>query len=73
MSSVRKTHFRVVTCALEAPKPEWGRAPIMPSALVQAALESDPAAKAQVLAVNAMTPLERALACFQRSILARNS
>ena len=53
------------------PEPEWGRAPIMPSALVQAALETDPAAKAQVLAVNAMTPLERALACFQRSILAR--
>ena len=43
----------------------------MPSALVQAALETDPAGKAQVLAVNAMTPLERALACFQRSILAR--
>ena len=47
------------------------QAPPMPSALVQAALESDPAAKAQVLAVNAMTPLERALASFQRSILAR--
>jgi hypothetical protein len=57
----------------EMPEPEWGRAPIMPSALVQAALETDPAAKAQVLAVNAMTPLERALACFQRSILARDS
>jgi hypothetical protein len=57
----------------EAQEPEWGRAPIMPSALVQAALESDPVAKAQVLAVNAMTPLERALACFQCSILARDS
>jgi hypothetical protein len=45
----------------------------MPSALAQAALESDPAAKARVLAGNAMTPLERALACFQRSILARDS
>ena len=44
-----------------------------PSALVQAALEGDPAAKAQVLAVDAMTPLERALASFQRSILARDS
>ena len=33
---------------LEAPEPEWGRAPIMPSALAQAALETDPAAKAQV-------------------------
>ena len=32
-----------------------------------------PVAKAQVLTVNAMTPLERALACFQRSILARDS
>jgi hypothetical protein len=30
----------------------------MRSALVQAALEGDPAAKAQVLTVNAMTPLE---------------
>ena len=39
----------------------------------QAALEGDPAAKAQVLAVNAMTPLELALACFQCSILARDS
>jgi hypothetical protein len=44
-----------------------------PSALVQAALETDPVAKAQVLAGNAMTPLERALASFQRSILARDS
>ena len=51
----------------------WGATPPLPSALVQAALEADPAAKAQVLAVNAMTPLERALACFQRSILARDS
>ena len=32
-----------------------------------------PFAKAQVLAVNAMTTLERALACFQRSINARNA
>ena len=46
----------------EAPEPEWGRTPIMPSALAQAALEDDPAAKAQVLTVSAMTPLERALA-----------
>jgi hypothetical protein len=45
----------------------------MPSALDLAALEDDPAAKAQVLTVNAMTPLERALACVQRSILARDS
>jgi hypothetical protein len=57
-----------------APWPEtWGATPPLPSALVQAALETDPATKAQVLAVNAMTPLERALACFQRSILARDS
>jgi hypothetical protein len=57
-----------------SPWPEtWGATPPMPSALVQAALESDPAAKAQVLAVDAMTPLERALASFQRSILARDS
>jgi hypothetical protein len=56
------------------PPPEPPAAPWrMPSALVQAALESDPAAKARVLAVNAMTPLERALASFQRSILARDS
>ena len=56
------------------PWPEtWGAIPPPPSALVQAALEGDPAAKAQVLAVNAMTPLERALASFQHSILARNS
>ena len=47
--------------------------PATPSALVLAALEGDPAGKARVLAVNAMTPLERALACFQRSILARDS
>ena len=51
----------------------WGEPAPMPSALIQAALETDPAAKAQVLAVNARTPLERALACFQRSILARDS
>ena len=38
----------------------------LPSALVQAALEGDPAG-------NALTPLERALASFQRSILARDS
>jgi hypothetical protein len=57
----------------EAPEPEWGRAPIMPSALVLAALEGDPAAKAQVLAASARTPLERALASFQHSILARDS
>jgi hypothetical protein len=57
-----------------APWPEtWGATPPIPSALAQAALEGDPAAKAQVLAVNAMTPLERALASFQRSILARDS
>ena len=51
----------------------WGATPPLPSALIQAALEDDPAAKAQVLAANAMTPLERALAGFQRSILARDS
>ena len=51
----------------------WGEATPLPSALAQAALEGDPAAKAQVLAVNARTPLERALACFQHSILARDS
>ena len=55
-----------------APWPDtWGAMPPMLSAVVQAALESDPAAKAQVLAVSAMTPLEHALASFQRSILAR--
>ena len=68
-----ETGWRGYRPPLEAPEPEWGQAPIMPSALAQAALESDPAAKAQVLAVNAMTPLERALASFQRSILARDS
>ena len=51
----------------------WGDPPPVLSALAQAALETDPAAKAQVLAVNAMTPLERALASFQHSILARDS
>ena len=51
----------------------WGEPAPMPSALVLAALEGDPADKVHVLAVNAMTPLERALACFQRSILARDS
>jgi hypothetical protein len=56
-----------------APWPDTWGAPPLPSALAQAALEGDPAAKAQVLAVSAMTPLERALACFQRSILARDS
>ena len=57
-----------------APWPDtWGEAPRMPSALAQAALESDLAGKVHVLAANAMTPLERALACFQRSILARDS
>jgi len=57
-----------------APWPDtWGATPPTASALAQAALEGDPAAKAQVLAGNAMTPLERALASFQRSILARDS
>jgi hypothetical protein len=57
-----------------APWPDtWGATPLLPSALAQAALEGDPTAKAHALAVNAMTPLERALACFQRSILARDS
>jgi hypothetical protein len=57
-----------------APWPDtWGEAARMPDALAQAALAGDLASKAQVLAVNAMTPLERALACFQRSILARDS
>ena len=51
----------------------WGEPAPMPSALVQAALEGDLAAKAQVLTVNAMTPLERAFASFQRSILACDS
>ena len=68
-----ETGWRGYRPPLEAPEPEWGRTPIMPSALAQAALEDDPAAKAQVLTVSAMTPLERALACFQRSILARNA
>jgi hypothetical protein len=45
----------------------WGEPAPMPSALAQAALEGDPAAKAQVLAVNAMTPLERALAVAARN------
>jgi hypothetical protein len=49
----------------------WGPTPPTPSALVQAALEGDLTGKVQ--AVNAMTPLERALARFQRSILARDS
>ena len=57
-----------------APWPDtWGAQPPLPSALVLAALEDDPAAKVQVLTVSAMTPLERALACFQRSILDRNA
>jgi hypothetical protein len=72
-----ETGWRGYRPPLEAPATPWpdtwGATPPLPSALAQAALETDPAAKAQVLAVNAMTPLERALACFQRSILARDS
>ena len=57
-----------------APWPDtWGACPALPNALAQAVVESDPVAKAQVLAANAMTPLERALASFQRSIMARDS
>jgi hypothetical protein len=51
----------------------WGEPTPMLSAVAQATLETDPTAKMHVLAVNAMTPLERALACFQRSILAHDS
>ena len=58
---------------VEQDRRRHGQTPPLPSALAQAALETDPAAKAQVLAGNAMTPLERALASFQRSILARDS
>ena len=66
--------YRAPLEAPTAPWPDtWGATPPLPSALVLAALEGDPAGKAHVLAVNAMTPLERALACFQRSILARDS
>ena len=66
--------YRAPPEAPTAPWPDtWGAMPPMLSAVVQAALESDPAAKAQVLAVSAMTPLEHALASFQRSILARDS
>ena len=58
-----------------APWPDtWGATPPLPSARSpRRRWRADPAAKAQVLAVNAMTPLERAFASFQRSILARNS
>jgi hypothetical protein len=51
----------------------WGATPPLPTALAQAALEGDLAGKVQMLTANAMTPLERALARFQRSILARDS
>jgi hypothetical protein len=46
----------------------WGEPAPWPDALAQATLETDPAAKAHLLAVNAMTPLERALASFQHSM-----
>jgi hypothetical protein len=71
-----ESQWRGYRAPAEPPGPApgtWGEPTPVLSALVQAALETDPVAKAQVLAVNAMTPLERALACFQRSILARDS
>ena len=57
-----------------APWPDtWGATPPMPSALVQAALEGDPAAKVQVLAVNAMTPLERPWPASSAAFLRANA
>ena len=61
-----ETQWRGYRPPPEAPTAPWGATPPTPSALVQAALEGDPAG-------NALTPLERALASFQRSILARDS
>ena len=55
------------------PEPEWGRAPIMPSALAQAALESDLASQVQALASDPKDGLAAALARLGQAFLARNA
>jgi Helix-turn-helix domain len=57
----------------EAPEPEWGRAPIMPSALVQAAMEGDLAGKVHALASDPKDGLAAALARLGQAFLARNA
>ena len=68
-----ETGWRGYRPPLEAPKPEWGRAPIMPSALGQAALESDLAGKVQALASDPKDGLAAALARLGQAFLARNA
>ncbi len=58
---------------LEPPEPEWGRAPIMPSALVLAALEGDLAGKVHALASDPKDGLAAALARLGQAFLARNA
>ena len=57
----------------EPPEPEWGRAPIMPSALVLAALEGDLAGKVHALASDPKDGLAAALARLGQAFLARNA
>jgi hypothetical protein len=57
----------------EAPEPEWGHAPIMPSALVQAAMEGDLAGKVHALASDPKDGLAAALARLGQAFLARNA
>jgi hypothetical protein len=57
----------------EAPEPEWGRPPIMPSALVQAAMEGDLAGKVHALASDPKDGLAAALARLGQAFLARNA
>ena len=57
----------------EPPEPEWGRPPIMPSALVLAALEGDLAGQVQALASDPKDGLAAALARLGQAFLARNA
>ena len=57
----------------EPPEPEWGRPPIMPSALGLAALESDLAGQVQALASDPKDGLAAALARLGQAFLARNA
>jgi hypothetical protein len=57
----------------EAPEPEWGRAPIMPSALAEAALAGDLAGKVHALASDPKDGLAAALARLGQAFLAQNA
>jgi helix-turn-helix protein len=68
-----ETQWRGYRPPPEAPEPEWGRAPIMPSALAQAALEGELAGKEQALAADPKDGLAAALARLGQAFLARNA